>query len=223
LENPKSHVIILLISTIAANFAATHQCTSGRGNQECLMQKQLFQLTLLITMVLTIVSLNSQLVSAATQKEIDQESTAALENLYTSNPELKKLAAKAKGILIFPKITKAGFIVGGQGGDGALRKAGKTTGYYRSAAGSIGLQAGVQWYGYAMFFLDNKSLQYLEDSKGWEIGTGPSVVILDEGFGKSLTTSTMKEGIYAYIFGQKGLMAGIGLQGSKITKITPKP
>jgi lipid-binding SYLF domain-containing protein len=187
------------------------------------MQKTIFKRTLLITMALTFVFLNSQLVLAATQKEIDQESTAALDNLYASNPELKKLAAKAKGILIFPKITKAGFIVGGQGGDGALRKAGKTTGYYRSAAGSIGLQAGVQWYGYAMFFMDAESLQYLENSKGWEIGTGPSVAILDEGFGKSVTSSTIKEGIHAYIFGQKGLMAGIGLEGSKITKISPKP
>jgi lipid-binding SYLF domain-containing protein len=187
------------------------------------MQKNFFQLTLLITIVLTSVFLNSQLLSAATQKEIDQESTAALNTLYGTNPEIKKLGSKAKGILIFPKITKAGFIVGGQGGEGALRKAGKTTGYYKSAAGSVGLQAGVQSFSYAMFFMDNESLKYLEESKGWEIGTGPSVVIADEGFGKTVTSATIKEGIYAFIFGQKGLMAGIGLQGSKITKIEPKP
>ena len=178
---------------------------------------------LLMALVFTFVALNSRQLFAASAKEIDQSSTAALENLYATNPEIKKLGDKAKGILIFPKITKAGFIVGGQGGDGALQKAGKTAGYYQSAAGSIGLQAGVQWFGYAMFFLDDPSLQYLENSKGWEIGTGPSVVILDKGFGKSMTSATLKKGIYAVIFGQKGVMAGIGLQGSKITKITPKP
>jgi lipid-binding SYLF domain-containing protein len=175
-----------------------------------------------IGLVLTLIGLNSAVLTAASAAELDKDCGAALNNLYSSIPELKKLGAKSKGILIFPKITKAGFIVGGQGGDGCLQKAGKSVGYYQSAAGSIGLQAGVQWYGYAMFFLDAASLKYLEDSKGWEIGTGPSVVILDEGFGKSVTSSTLKEGIAAYIFGQKGLMAGIGLQGSKITKINPK-
>jgi lipid-binding SYLF domain-containing protein len=176
--------------------------------------------TLMFTISLSLMCLNSTLY-AAKAKEIEQDSRAALNTLYSSNAEIKKLGQKAKGVLVFPKITKAGFIVGGQGGDGVLLKGGKVAGYYRSAAGSVGLQAGVQTYGYAMFFMDAASLKYLEDSKGWEIGTGPSVVIADEGFGKSVTSSTIKEGIYAFIFGQKGLMAGIGLQGSKITKIKP--
>ncbi|HSE43273.1 MAG TPA: lipid-binding SYLF domain-containing protein [Acidobacteriota bacterium] len=176
--------------------------------------------TLILTISITLMCLNSTLY-AAKAAEIEKESNEALQKLYASNPEIKKLGSKAKGILVFPKITKAGFIVGGQGGDGALFKAGKAAGYYRSAAGSVGLQAGVQTYGYAMFFLDDESLKYLEESKGWEIGTGPSVVIADEGFGKTATTSTLKKGIVAFIFGQKGLMAGIGLQGSKITKINP--
>jgi lipid-binding SYLF domain-containing protein len=176
---------------------------------------------LLITLVLTLTGM-SQLLIAASAKELNSECTAALNTLYSGNAELKKLGAKSKGILIFPKIKKAGFIVGGSGGDGCLRQAGKTTGYYESAAGSVGLQAGVQWYGYAMFFLDDASLQtLLKSDKGWEVGTGPSLVVLDEGFGKSVTTATLKEGIAAYIFGQKGLMAGVGIQGSKITKITP--
>jgi lipid-binding SYLF domain-containing protein len=176
-----------------------------------------------VGLVLILIGLNSSLLIAASAKELNSECTASLNTLYSSNPELKKLGAKSKGILIFPKITKAGFIVGGSGGDGCLRQAGKTVGYYQSAAGSIGLQAGVQWYGYAMFFLDEASLQnLLKSDKGWEVGTGPSLVVLDEGFGKSVTTATLKEGIAAWIFGQKGLMAGIGIQGSKITKINPK-
>src|SRR5262245_30206482 len=104
---------------------------------------------LLMTLVLSVTGM-SQLLLAASEKELNTNCAAALNNLYSSNAELKKLGAKSKGILIFPKITKAGFIVGGQGGDGCLQQARKTVGYYQSAAGSVGLQAGVQWYGYAM-------------------------------------------------------------------------
>jgi lipid-binding SYLF domain-containing protein len=124
-------------------------------------------------------------------------------------------------MLVFPNIVKAGFIVGGQYGDGSLLKAGRTTGYFRSLAGSFGLQAGAQSYGYVLFFMDNASLRYLDRSQGWELGTGPSLVILDKGFGKNLSTTTMRKGVYAFIFDQKGLMAGIGIQGSKITRIHP--
>ncbi len=177
---------------------------------------------LLTTLILIIGISNSPLAFATNAAEIDRDSTAALETLYASNAEAKKLGQSAKGILIFPKIVKGGFVVGGQYGDGALRQGGKTVGYYRSGAGSFGLQAGVQNFGYVLFFMDDASLQYLEKSDGWEIGTGPSVVVLDEGAAKSMSTSTMKKGIYAFIFSQKGLMAGIGLQGSKITKISPK-
>jgi lipid-binding SYLF domain-containing protein len=90
-------------------------------------------------------------------------------------------------------------------------------------AGSYGLQAGVQEFSYAMFFMDNESLKYLDRSEGWEIGVGPSVVIVDEGMARSLTSTTIREGVYAFIFGQKGLMAGLGLQGSKISRIHPAP
>jgi lipid-binding SYLF domain-containing protein len=174
-----------------------------------------------VGLVLTFIGLNSRQLFADSAKEIDDESTAALQQLYSKNAEIKKLGDKAKGILIFPEVKKAGLVIGGQGGEGVLRKAGKSAGYYKTAAGSIGLQAGVQEFSLVMFFIDDESLQYLESSKGWEIGTGPSVVIGDEGFGKTATSATVKKGIYAFIFGQKGLMAGIGLQGSKITKFTP--
>jgi lipid-binding SYLF domain-containing protein len=158
---------------------------------------------------------------AASASDIDRDATAALANLYGSTPGAKDLGDKAKGILIFPSIIKGGFIIGGQYGDGALRKGEKTVGYYRSVAASYGLQAGVQSFGYVLMFMDDASLAYLNKSEGWEIGTGPSVVIVDKGMGKSMTSTTLKSGVYAFIFGQKGLMAGIGLQGSKITKITP--
>ena len=106
-------------------------------------------------------------------------------------------------------------------GRGRPPQGGKTVAYYRSVAASYGLQAGGQKFGYALFFMDDDSLSYLEKSSGWEIGTGPSVVIVDKGAAKSMGTTASREGVFAFIFGQKGLMAGIGIQGSKITRITP--
>lgn len=173
----------------------------------------------ILILTLTLLPLRSAL--AASASEINRNVTAALQTLYTSTPGTKELANQAKGILVFPDIVKAGFIIGGQYGDGALREKGRTVGYYRSVAASYGLQAGVQSFGYVLLFMDDASLRYLKNSQGWEIGTGPSVVLLDKGFGKSMSTTTMRKGVYAFIFSQKGLMAGIGLQGSKITKITP--
>jgi lipid-binding SYLF domain-containing protein len=158
---------------------------------------------------------------AASASEIDRKATAALKKLYAANPEAKTLGGKAKGVLIFPSIVKGGFLIGGQFGDGALRVSGTSVAYYRSIAASYGLQAGVQTFGYALFFMDDASLAYLDKSDGWEIGSGPSVVVVDKGMGKTLSSTTLQSGVYAFIFGQKGLMAGVGLQGTKITKITP--
>ena len=159
----------------------------------------------------------------ASASEINRNSTAALNSLYQKNPGAKALADKAVGVLIFPSIVKGGFIIAGQYGDGALRKGGKTVAYYRSLAASYGFQAGAQVFGYVLFFMDNDSVRYLDRSDGWELGTGPSLVVLDEGFGKNFSTTTLQKGVYAFIFNQKGLMGGVGIQGSKITKINPNP
>jgi lipid-binding SYLF domain-containing protein len=158
---------------------------------------------------------------AAGAREIDNKATQALATLYRTTPAAKSLAAKAKAVLIFPDIVKGGFIVAGQFGDGALRKSGKTVGYYRSLAASYGFQAGAQSFGYVLFFMDEESLKYLDQSDGWEVGTGPSLVVLDQGFAKSLSSTTLQKGVYAFIFNQKGLMGGVGIQGTKITRITP--
>lgn len=160
--------------------------------------------------------------AAASAAQINRDATAALSTLYRNNPGAKALANKALGVLVFPSIVKGGFIVAGQFGDGALRKGGKTVAYYRSLAASYGFQAGAQAFGYVLFFMDEASLRYLDKSDGWELGSGPSLVILDEGFGKVLSTTTLQKGVYAFIFDQKGLMGGIGIQGSKITRIHPK-
>ena len=156
---------------------------------------------------------------AAKGNHLDQDAAAALQALYDGSPAAKALGEKAKGILVFPNVTKAGFIVGGQGGDGVLLKNGKTAGYYNTAAASVGLQAGVQTYGFAIFFMSDKEMKAFEKSKGWQIGVGPNVVIVDSGAAKDLSTLTGKADIFAFIFDQKGLMAGIGIQGSKITRL----
>jgi|SRR5262245_940400 len=158
---------------------------------------------------------------AASASEINSKVNTALKRLYSTQPGAKALADKSRGVLVFPDIVKGGFIVAGQFGDGALRKAGRTVGYYRSLAASVGFQAGAQSYGYVLFFMDDDSLTYLDRSDGWEVGTGPTLVVLDKGFGKNFSTTTLQKGVYAFIFNQKGLMGGIGIQGSKITKINP--
>jgi lipid-binding SYLF domain-containing protein len=157
-----------------------------------------------------------------TAAEIDSDARAALASLYQQVDGAKALGAHAHAILVFPKVTKAGFGIGGQHGDGALMKGGETIGYYSTTGASVGLQIGAQTYGYALFFMNEKALQQLDKADGFEVGVGPSVVVMDEGKAKNTTTTTMKEDIYAFIFGQKGLMAGLGIQGNKISKITPK-
>ena len=158
---------------------------------------------------------------AADAAAISRDAHAALNTLYESELVPRLLREKAKAVLVFPSILKAGFIIGGQGGNGALIENGKTVAYYNISAASYGLQAGVQEFGYAMFLMTDSARAYIDKSKGWEIGVGPSVVIVDAGAAKSLTTTTAKDDVYAFIFSQKGLMAGIGIQGSKITRINP--
>ena len=176
----------------------------------------------LVMAALVMLGVGIRPVHAASASKISTGANAALKKLYASNPSARILAEKAKAVLVFPSILKAGFIFGAQGGDGAMRKGGKTVGYYRTLAASYGFQAGIQEFGYALFFMNDSSLKYLSQSAGWEIGTGPSLVIVDEGFAKTMTSTTLTQDVYAYIFDQKGLMAGIGIQGSKITRIHPK-
>jgi lipid-binding SYLF domain-containing protein len=154
--------------------------------------------------------------------ELESSAKAALQELYASAPLAKEIGPKAHAILVFPKVKKAGLGIGGQYGEGALLKKGAAVAYYKTTGASIGLQAGGQQYGYAMFFMNEKALEQLDNANGFEVGVGPSIVVVDEGMAKTTTTSTLKDDIYAFVFGQKGLMAGLGIQGNKISKITPK-
>jgi lipid-binding SYLF domain-containing protein len=159
---------------------------------------------------------------AASAAELDRKAEAALQQLLATHDAARALAREARAILVFPNIVKGGFLFGGQFGDGALRSAGRTLGYYRSVAGSYGLQAGLQTFGYALFLMNDSALGYLDASKGWEIGVGPTLVVVDKGTAAALTTTTARSDVYAFFFDQQGLMAGIGLQGTKIFRIHPE-
>src|SRR5262245_10405570 len=167
-------------------------------------------------------ALSAHTALAGDKAETSKNAHAALARLYADVAGAKALGAPAHAVLVFPKITKAGLGIGGLHGDGALIKGGKTVAYYSTSGASFGLQAGAQTYGYAMFFMNAKALAQLDNASGFEVGVGPSVVVLDEGKAKNTTTTTMKDDIYAFIFGQKGLMAGHGIQGNKITKADSK-
>lgn len=174
---------------------------------------------LIVLSMVIVAGMYVQPVHAASAREIDRDVDSALKKLYTKTPAAKVLATGARAILVFPNIVKGGLIIGGQYGEGALRKKEKTVGYYSTSAASYGLQAGAQSFGYALFFMSDSALAYFERSDGWEVGTGPSIVIVDQGTAKSLTTTTAQSDVYAFFFDQKGLMAGLGLQGTKITRI----
>jgi len=158
--------------------------------------------------------------AAESAAEIDRGVKVALENLYAKSDSAKVMGDRAKGILVFPGIYKAGFIVGGQYGEGALLVKGKTAGYYNTVQGSFGLQIGAQKFGYALFFMTDSAREWLDKSDGWEVGVGPTIVVVDVGASGAATSTTLQSDIYAFFFNQEGLMAGLGLQGTKITKIT---
>jgi lipid-binding SYLF domain-containing protein len=156
---------------------------------------------------------------AASAAQLNADGQAALSRLYAQSDRARRYARDAHAILVFPKIVKAGFLIGGQGGEGVLFVRGRPTAYYKIAAVSYGLQAGGQSFSYALFLMNDAAVRYLNRSDGWAIGSGPSVVVVDKGAAMSTTSTTLAKDVYAFPFGQKGLMAGIGLEGSKITRI----
>lgn len=156
---------------------------------------------------------------AATAEDLNTDSRQALQRLYKTNPLSETLSHKARAVLVFPKIIKAGLVFGGSYGEGVLMKGTKVEDYYNSVGGSWGLQAGAQSYGYVVFLMNDKALKYVTETKGWEIGVGPTVVVVDEGVAKNLSSSTLKDDAYAFIFDQQGLMAGISIEGTKISLI----
>jgi len=159
------------------------------------------------------------LANAATAEDLNADAAQALQALYKSNPTAEAIGKKAKAILIFPKVTKAGLVFGGSYGEGVLMKGSKVSGYYNSVSASWGWQAGAESYGYIVFLMNEKAESYLNASKGWELGVDPSVVVVNEGVAKNLSTSTLKGNAYAFVFDQQGLMASLSIEGTKISHI----
>jgi lipid-binding SYLF domain-containing protein len=156
---------------------------------------------------------------AATPDDLNRDSDAALHMLVTTNPAAANVAKNAKAILIFPNIVKAGLIFGGAYGEGELKQGSVLDGYYNTVTASWGFQAGAQSYGYVVFLMNDAAIKYVHETHGWEIGTGPTVVVVNEGVAKNLSTSSLKDDAYAFIFDQQGLMASLSLEGTKISRI----
>jgi lipid-binding SYLF domain-containing protein len=156
---------------------------------------------------------------AASANDLNQDANRALRTLYSKNPLAQQISTKARAILIFPNIIKAGLVFGGSYGEGVLEQGPKVIDYYNSVSGTWGLQAGAQSYGYVVFLMSKPAVDYLHESDGWEIGAGPTVVIVNEGVAKNLSSSTLKDDAYAFIFDQQGLMAGVAIEGTKISRI----
>ena len=155
---------------------------------------------------------------SASRANLDSRAQAALEQLYRTTPGAAALGQRAVGVLVFPSILEGGFVVAGAYGDGVLIEGGRSTGYYNSASASFGFQAGVDKFGYAMFFMSPSDVEYLKKSNGWEVGVGPTVTLVDEGVAGSFSSSTARKGIYAFFFAQRGLLAGVSLKGTKISR-----
>lgn len=182
-----------------------------------MIKKNLF-ITLLLALLTLLMATSSQ---AASAHKLEKEARKALEELYKKNPKARIVGDQAVGVLVFPGVWKGGFMLGAQRGDGVLFTRGTVAGYYNTTAASWGLQAGLQKFGYALFFMNTKALNYLHKSEGFELGTAPNLTIVDRGVAAGLSTTTLQKDIYAFFFDQKGLMAGIAIQGTKITPYTP--
>jgi lipid-binding SYLF domain-containing protein len=156
---------------------------------------------------------------AASALEIDAKANAALQKFFDQVPTGEELISKAAGALIFPSVVKAGAIIGGEYGQGVLRLDGYTADYYSTISGSIGLQVGVQSKSIIILFMTKDALDGFRDTTGWEVGVDGSVAVVAIGVGGFLDTNTLQEPIIGFIFGQKGIMGNLTLEGTKMSKI----
>jgi lipid-binding SYLF domain-containing protein len=192
---------------------------AGQGGRSLLgtLRRSFRHLMLIVAALFMMGAVNQA--NAATAEDLSKDAAQALERLYKTNPLAASMSKKAKAVLVFPKIIKAGLVFGGSYGEGVMMKDGASAGYYNSVSASWGWQAGAESYGYVVFLMSDKAARYLDESKGWEIGVGPSVVVVNEGAAKNLSSSTLKDDAYAFIFDQQGLMASLSIEGTKISRI----
>ena len=174
---------------------------------------------ILVSAIALSVGLPPVVAHAATAEELSQDAQRSLQTLYRTHPEAEQLARLARAVLVFPKVIKVGLVVGGSYGEGVMLKGSKVAGYYNSVSATWGLQVGAESYGYTIFLMNDAALRYLEHSRGWELGAGPNVVVVNEGMAKNISTTTIQDDAYAYIFDQQGLMLSLSIEGTKISPI----
>ena len=166
-----------------------------------------------------VISSTASIVQAASNEEIDAKANQAIEQLYADSSAAQELGARAAGMLIFPDITKGGLIIGGEYGEGVLRIDGRSVGYYASASGSLGLQIGISSRSLVIMFLDEKALEKFQNSDGWEAGVDADVTVIDSGATGTIDTTNLQKPVVAFNFGESGLMAGVSIEGTKVTKL----
>jgi lipid-binding SYLF domain-containing protein len=176
-------------------------------------------LAVFLALGLSLAAARPQPAAAASAVEIDAEVDAALARFYQEVPAAQDLAKQAKGILIFPRVVKAGFGVGGEYGEGALRVGAGSIGYYNIAGASIGFQIGVQARAEVLLFMTEKAFDQFRSSDGWEIGVDGSVTVIKVGVAGEIDTTTIGDPVIGFVFGEEGLMANLSLEGAKITKL----
>jgi lipid-binding SYLF domain-containing protein len=184
--------------------------------------KGAFRLLAVAAAFLLIAGVAAESVWAKTANEIEASVNACLDRFYQQVKGGKELAAKAKGVLVMPGVIKAGFIVGGEYGEGALRIGGKTVSYYNLASGSVGFQIGGEAKDFVILFMTDAGLKQFQASNGWEVGLDGNVALVTIGGGERVDFTKMNDPIIGFVFDVKGLMADISLKGAKFTKIQPK-
>ncbi len=171
---------------------------------------------------LTILGGSAQNIWAASAREIDTSVDVTLERFYNEVGSGRKLVQDARGVLVFPSVYKAGFGLGGEYGEGALRINGKTVDYYNTAAGSFGFQIGAQKKSIILLFMQDEVLNHLRQSSNWKAGAGASITLVNVGADGSIDTQKLNQPIIAFVIGQKGLMYNLSLEGTKFTKLNKK-
>ena len=181
------------------------------------LSKSFFSVVLLAVFVMPATALAVD--SAAV---VDAKVDDAIKNFDREVNGSEVFLGQAAGYLVFPRVIKVGIGFGGETGDGALRVGGKTTGYYRTSAGSFGLQLGAQAKSIVIAFMTKEALDKFVNSSGWKVGVDGSVALIDLGAGKSIDSANIKDPVVGFIFGAKGLMYNLTLEGTKITKVERK-
>lgn len=173
----------------------------------------------IVVAIIMVIGAIATYAEAKTAGEINASVNAALNRFYKQVDGAKEFASQAKALLVMPNVTKAGFLAGGQYGEGALKVGGKTQAYYNLVAGSFGFTFGAQKMDIIIAFMTDDALQSFKKVKGWEVGVDGNVALIDVGGGKRLDTTTLRDPIVGFVFDAKGLMVDLSLKGAKFTKV----